>query len=142
MMFKTTIKEKTFWPGKCFIVIGLSFGLMLWGCAVNPPLDEMAAAKLALEEARNAQAQIYAGDEYRAAEETLQFAEEEAAKEHHKRALTLSRKASMEAKYALEHTKWKIKDNQLKEAQVSLQKTMEEAEHARLSLEEAKGKLY
>jgi hypothetical protein len=122
-------------------VFGLSLCLAGLGCGGNIPVNEIATAKLALETARDAQAQVYARDEYRAAEKTLKLAEQEVVYKNYKRALILSQIASLQANYALALTNWKVKAQELKQAQEILQKTMEEAEQARLVLEEAKKQL-
>ena len=123
------------------IVILLSAGLMGWGCAVNPPLNEIVAAELELDTAREALAQVYAMDEYRVAEKSLRRAKKAIEMENHEAARTLSEIAALQAQYAQLVTNWKIKAHELKKAHGALQQAMEETEQARLMLEETKKQL-
>jgi predicted S18 family serine protease len=121
-----------------FLVISLGICLLSLGCAGRPPVDEIAAARVALQAARDAQAQVYVEQEYRTAEQTLQQAEKEFSLKEYDRALRLSRIASLQANYALALTKWKIKANQLEQANGELQRAIAAAEQARVALEEVK----
>lgn len=122
------------------IVIGLC--LMSLGCAGNPPVDEMASAKVAVGAARDVQAQVYAVEEYQMAEKTFRRAKREFNEKNFDIARTLFEIASLQAKHALAVTNWKIKANRLQKNQKALRKAMKETEEARLLMEEAKKQLH
>ncbi len=126
---------------KYYTLMVLSLCLIGLGCA-TPPINERAEAKLAMGAARDGQAQMYAKEEYQKAEKTMQQVEEAFSNKDYKNARILSNITSLQAKYALAVANWKIKADQLKQAQGTLQTAMEEAEQAQLMLENAKKQLH
>ncbi len=127
---------------KYYICIVLGLCLLGAGCAGSPPVNERAAAKIALDAALEGQAQIYAKKEYQKAEKTMQRVEETFSNRDYKNALILSNITTLQAKYALAVANWKIKASQLERAQGTLRNAMEEADQARIVLEEAKKQLH
>ncbi len=59
---------------KIFLVKSLYVLLLLAGCAVVPPVQEMSDARQALEAAREAQADKYATQKLRSAEDSMELA--------------------------------------------------------------------
>jgi hypothetical protein len=123
------------------IVICLIFCSAGLGCVVSPPVDKMAEVQTLLNAARDANAQIYAENEYRTAEETLKRAQKEMAQRNYEEVLTLTGIAKLQANYAIALTKWKVKAKQLNETQAELRKTMDEAKKAKAALDEVKSQI-
>jgi len=110
------------------------------GCSGNSIIasNEIAAATDALQTARNVDASAYAGEQYKAAENTLNKAREQMQEKDYDAAIKLSRVAALQAHYATAVAQWKIKSNEVGQAQAALQAIKSEVDFLRSQIEEVK----
>ena len=110
------------------------------GCSGNSIIasNEIASAQDALQTARNAQASSYAGEQYKAAENTLNQARQQMQDKEYNAAIKLSRVAALQAHYATAVAQWKIKSNEVGQAQAALQMVKSEVDFLRSQIEEVK----
>ncbi len=110
------------------------------GCSTNSitASNEIASATDALQTARNVEASSYAGEQYKAAENTLNKAREQMQDKEYDAAIKLSRMAALQAQYATAVAQWKIKSNEVGQAQGALQAIKSEVDFLRSQIEEVK----
>jgi nucleoid-associated protein YgaU len=82
-----------------FVVV-ISLAVMLWSCGAQLPVKEVEEAEIALKEAQNAQAAVYAPEEYAQAQENFYSSKIEINKRSYKKALSLLEDAKKDAKLA------------------------------------------
>ena len=127
------------WHKKSSIVALL---VLILGCSVKLPIDEIATAKASLEAAREQRAQVYAPEEYKAAEQSLRQAEKDMGNEEYDWALRLAKFSAIQSKYAKSIAQWKGKAEEMKKAQGELNSLRSEAEQAQKAAEEIKAQIH
>jgi hypothetical protein len=80
--------------------VTLASGLLLAGCAGNPPTDQLAATNAVMKSAEAAGAPQYAPMDYRSAQDKLAQAQVEMQTQHYDRARTLAEQAEWDARVA------------------------------------------
>ncbi|HIE03639.1 MAG TPA: DUF4398 domain-containing protein [Candidatus Latescibacteria bacterium] len=121
------------------MTLGALLFLVVWGCA-KPPTQEMEAAKVAIQAARDAEAQVYAPGELKAAEEALSEAEAKVEAKKYKEARPLAIKAKELADKAKELAITN-KERTRSDAEVALDDASRAISEAKEALEAAAGTL-
>jgi len=109
----------------------------IWGCA-KPPTQELEAAKAAIQAARNAEAQVYAPDELKDAENALSDAEAKVQAKKYNEARTLALKAKELADRAREAAA-KNKEKTRTDAEATLNAAADALSEVQKALEAAEG---
>lgn len=104
------------------ILVATAGLLSLSGCAsVPPPREEVAEARLALSEAREAEASQYAPAELRSARKKLEAAEEAMSKDNYTKARRLAEQAFVDAQLAEAKAQAELQRQEVEELRESIE---------------------
>lgn len=126
MFIKTASNTRAHLPGWKIAALAIGSSLLLAGCAGDPPSDQIAVSKSAVNEAVSSGGTEFAAVETKSAQDKLKQAELEVIEENYDEAKRLAEQAEWDARLAVRKTQAAKAEKALQDAQEGVKELREE----------------